>query len=360
MKLSFRDIANRDFLTFLAKVFREDHGEPLELAAYIRYVAAELDRLAKGKGGRLCITLPPRHLKTEIAIAFMAYLLGHDPHLRIMVLSFNESLAKFIAGKVRSILRSKWYKEAFQTRIASDRGEITDFETDAGGGLFATHIGGGFTGRGADLIVIDDPVDIPNAGNIELLEKINSTVDGPVMSRLNSQRDGRVLIIAHRLSEFDLCGHVLAQGGWRHVSLPLVAPKTKAYRISETQTWIRKKGELLRPDAFSKKKLADLQRPSFPSFEVLYQQNVAQERKLRLKREHFGLFSSGALPIAPVVISVNPGFASGRGTATRSFRHGLATTVSTFSSISGASRVNSKRQRRHCRGFTAAIDQPVS
>jgi predicted phage terminase large subunit-like protein len=313
MKLSFRDIAHRDFLTFLAKVFREHHGEPLELAAYIRYVAAELDRFAKAKGGRLCIKMPPRHLKTETAIAFMAYLLGHDPHLRIMVLSFSESLAKFIAGKVRGILKSKWYKEVFRTRIAADHGEITDFETDAGGGLFATHIGGGFTGRGADLIVIDDPVDIPNAGNIELLEKVNSTFDGPIMSRLNSQTDGRVLIIAHRLSEFDLCGHVLAQGGSRHVALALVAPKTKVHRINDTQSWTRKKGELLRPDAVSKKDLARLQRPSFPSFEVLYQQNVAQERKLRLKPEHFGLFSSHTLPIAPVVISVDPGFASGKG-----------------------------------------------
>jgi predicted phage terminase large subunit-like protein len=161
--------------------------------------------------------------------------------------------------------------------------------------------------------VIDDPVDIPNAGNIELLKKVNDTFEGPVMSRLNSQKDGQVLIIAHRLSEHDLCGHVLAHGGWRQVALPLIAPKTKTYRISETQTWTRKKGELLRLDAFSKKDLARRQQPSFPSFEVLYQQNVAQERKLRLKPEHFGVFSGGTLPIAPVVISVDPGFASGKG-----------------------------------------------
>ena len=91
MKLTMQDIAKRDFLTFLAKVFREDHAEPLELAPYIQYVAAELDWLEKGKGGRLCIKMPPRHLKTEMATAFMAYLLGHEPHLRIMVLSFSES-----------------------------------------------------------------------------------------------------------------------------------------------------------------------------------------------------------------------------------------------------------------------------
>src|SRR5436305_1494656 len=158
--MKLRDIAKRDFLTFLAKSFRESHAEPLELERYIQYVAAELEELAKAQGARLCINLPPRHLKTEIAIAFMAYLLGHDPHLRIMVLSFDESLAKFIAGKVRGTLKSAWYKEAFATRIAADRGEVTDFETTLGGGLFASHIGGGFTGRGADLIVIDDAVDI--------------------------------------------------------------------------------------------------------------------------------------------------------------------------------------------------------
>jgi hypothetical protein len=87
--------------------------------------------------------MPPRHLKTEMATAFMAYLLGHEPHLRIMVLSFSESLAKFIAGKVRGILKSSWYRKAFATRLVADRGEITDFETIGGGGLFATYIGGG-------------------------------------------------------------------------------------------------------------------------------------------------------------------------------------------------------------------------
>ena len=242
MKLNFSDIARRDFLTFLAKNFHDAHGEHLEIAAYIRYVAAELDRLGTGEVKRLCINLPPRHLKTEIAIAFMAYLIGHDPHLRIMVLSHNKSLAKFIAGKVRGILKSVWFKNAFATRIASDRGEITDFETTAGGGLFATYIGGGFTGRGADLIVIDDPVDIPDAANGSLLEEVNATVDGPVMSRLNSQKEGRILLIAHRLSEYDLCGHVLKQSGWRHIKLPLIAPRTKTYQINETEAWTRKKG----------------------------------------------------------------------------------------------------------------------
>jgi hypothetical protein len=100
MQLTFRDIAKRDFLTFLAKVFRETHAEPLELDPYIRYLAAESDQFAKRQGARLCINLPPRHLKTEIAIAFMAYLLGHNPHLRIIVLSS--------ASRSRSLLRARF------------------------------------------------------------------------------------------------------------------------------------------------------------------------------------------------------------------------------------------------------------
>src|SRR3954451_6981861 len=65
--------------------------------------------------------------------------------------------------------------------------------------------------------------------------------------------------------EHDLCGHVLAHGGRRHVALPLIAQRTMTYRISETETWTRKKGEFLRPDAFSKKDLQRLQEPSLPS-----------------------------------------------------------------------------------------------
>ena len=116
-------------------------------------------------------------------------------------------------------------------------------------------VDGSFIGRGATVIIFDDPLDMDDADNAEKRDKVNRKFDTAILSRLNNAKEGRVIINAHRLHEDDLSGHVLKDGGWDHLVLPFQAPRNQAYPY-EGRVWHRKKGELLRPDAFSNAEVA--------------------------------------------------------------------------------------------------------
>ena len=113
-----------------------------------------------GKIRRLIINLPPRHLKSLMAsIAFPAWCLGHDPSAQILCVSYAQDLADKLARDCRSIMMSPWYRRLFPTRLAPHRQAVGEFLTTAQGYRLSTSNGGVLTGRGADLIVIDDPVE---------------------------------------------------------------------------------------------------------------------------------------------------------------------------------------------------------
>src|SRR5581483_5927718 len=106
----------------------------------------------------LLVNLPPGHLKTSLgSVCLAAWLLGHEPSLKIIVVSHAEHLSKSIARKIRSISQSAWFREVFPTRIKKGHAEVTDFGTSVGGGVFVTSFHAGFTGRRADIIIVDDP-----------------------------------------------------------------------------------------------------------------------------------------------------------------------------------------------------------
>jgi hypothetical protein len=139
-----------------------------------------------------------------------------------MVVTYSDQLAEHITYHIRRVLQAPWFTKLFTTRVAGDRSKVDDFATSHGGQVFATSIGGALAGRGADLIIFDDPLDLKDASNERQIAVVNQRFDSLVMSRLNDPRTGRVVIIAHRLNDNDLSAHVIKQGGWRHVALPLV------------------------------------------------------------------------------------------------------------------------------------------
>ena len=90
-------------------------------------------------------------------IAFVAWLLGHDPTKHVICASYGQDLADKLARDCRNIMNATWYRELFQTRL-SERKAVNDFTTTAQGTRMATSVGGVLTGRGADIIIIDDPL----------------------------------------------------------------------------------------------------------------------------------------------------------------------------------------------------------
>jgi predicted phage terminase large subunit-like protein len=296
----------RDFLSFARKAISELEGTKISNEPYLKYLAHELDQFANEETRRLIVNLPPGHLKTLLgSVSLAAWTLAHDPTLKIIIVSHAEHLSKAIARNIRTILQSSWFKELFTTRIKRGHAEVTDFGTSSGGGVFVTSFHGRFTGRRADIIIVDDPHDIADE-----LEQIESTIESfstVLLSRLNNRKTGRVLVVAHRVHERDLSAYLLEKKKWKHVVLPLVATKDQAYQ-SGSATWHRRKGELLRPDTFDLDDLDELREDCFnPDFEMLYQQDCDLQALPAISAEHFPTISELMPPSAPVVLSVDAG-----------------------------------------------------
>ena len=231
MNPALEALLRQNFFSFAHKAVRELEGTRLGDDQYLRYLARELSLVAEGKTRRLIVNLPPGHLKTWLAsVCLSAWLLAHDPSLKIIIVTHAEHLSKTIARNIRSILQSSWFKEVFASRIKKGHAEVTDFGTTAGGGVFVTSFRGGFTGRRADVIIVDDPHDIKHK-----LEEIESTIEcfnTVLLSRLNDRKNGRVRVVAHRVDERDLSAHLLQKKKWKHVLLPLVATRDQTYETS--------------------------------------------------------------------------------------------------------------------------------
>ncbi len=146
------------------------------------------------------------------------------------------------------------------------------------------------------------------AENYVKLERVNELFENTIRTRLNNPKKGSIVVIAHRLNKDDLPGHLLNEGGWKHLKLPLIAPRSRAYDIEDGKKWHRKKGEVLRPGAFTKRDIQKL-RASCKIFELLYQQNSNADERLRITPEHFPRFTGSPVTFAnaPVVISIDPG-----------------------------------------------------
>ena len=113
----------------------------------------------EGRIRSLIISVPPRHLKSHLAsVAFPAWCLGHDPSVQILCVSYAQDLADKLSRDCRRIVASDWYQKLFPaTRLSPQRQAVPEFETTAQGFRIATSVGGALTGRGADIIIIDDP-----------------------------------------------------------------------------------------------------------------------------------------------------------------------------------------------------------
>jgi predicted phage terminase large subunit-like protein len=311
MNIDTKKLVQTEFLAFAMKAFAGlNKGRSLGKDKYLKLLAQTLTRVATGETKRLVVNMPPRHFKTFMgSICLPAWTLAHNPSAKIIILTYGQDLADKIAYAVRDTLRSEWYLQAFRTRLRKDRAKLMDFITTDGGGVRSLSIEGGVTGLGADFIIIDDPIEIKDCENAKRLERVNELFDNEIQTRLDNPKKGRIVIIAHRISEEDLPGHVLKKGGWQQLKLPLVAPRAHTYELEDGEAWSRKKGELLRHDAYTQRQIQELRASKQPGFETLQQQNPGGSDRLRIKENYFPTFLRPELQVTdlPVVLSIDPG-----------------------------------------------------
>lgn len=232
-----------------------------------------------GQITRLICNLPPRYMKSIIgSIDFAPWWWAEDPSRRFMFATFVDSLCKEHSLKRRDIIQSSWYQERFGGRcvkcevadevcihrviMSPDQNEKREFRNTAGGTMLAFPFGGSPTGRGANCIVIDDPLD--PTGAISEVERKAAVefIRGTLVTRLNDKKRDAMVMIMQRVHEKDPTGEMLADGDWVHLKLPAIAPKD-GQSISlpiSGKVITRKEGDLLWPEREGEKELAIMRR----------------------------------------------------------------------------------------------------
>jgi predicted phage terminase large subunit-like protein len=183
---------------------------------------------------------------------FTAWLLGHNASSKIICASYAQDLADKHARDTRTLMTSSYYQKLFPTRMSSKKQAVSEFMTTRRGFRMATSVGGVLTGRGADFIIIDDPLKPEEAVSEAQRRAANSWFDSSVVSRLDNKKTGCIIIIMQRLHQDDLVGHVLEHGGWTVLRLPAIAEEEEAHIISlpfgGTYIQHRAIGEALHPE----------------------------------------------------------------------------------------------------------------
>ena len=298
----YADILRRDFTAFSHRAFRALNGETPYLGNWhLDVMAAKLEEVRTGRTRRLVINLPPRHLKSHmVSIAFVAFVLGHDPARQILCASYAQDLADKLARDCRQLMTMPFYQAIFKTRLSPERNAVAEFATTANGFRLATSVGGVLTGRGADLIVIDDPLKAEEAYSDTLRKTVNEWFDTALFSRLNDKEKGAIVIVMQRLHEDDLSGHVLRNEGWDVLSFPAIAEDDERFAVETpygTAAFARAKGEVLHPARESATTLARLRtQMGGPAFFAQYQQAPVPREGAMVKASWFRPYAPGALP----------------------------------------------------------------
>jgi len=251
-----------DLSSFICRSFLELNPQTEYLHNWhIDLIASKLTQVEQGEITRLIINLPPRNLKSICAsVAFPAWVLGRNPSIKIICASYALDLAIKLAMDCRQVMLSPWYQAVFpRTRLSASRTAVHDFATTERGGRMAVSTGGGITGRGGDILIIDDPLKPDEALSEVTRKNVIEWFDGTAYTRLDSKRHGAIVIIMQRLHLEDLVGYVKDKGGWEVINLPTIAEEDLEIEfdtIGGSRKIMRRAGTALHPERESLETLA--------------------------------------------------------------------------------------------------------
>lgn len=303
IKEEFLAFLRRDFVAFVEKAFYElNPGREFLHNWHVEVIAAALEQCFTGVLGRLIINLPPRSLKSHItSVSFVAWLLGHRPEAQIICASYAQDLADKLAADCRTVITADWYQDLFpSTRLAAGRQSVHDFTTTQKGFRLATSVSGVLTGRGADFIIIDDALKPDEALSDTQRKSVNAWYDHSLLTRLNDQKTGCIILIMQRLHEDDLVGHVLQQGSWKVLKFPAIAQEKESHIVDTPygrRIFIRQPGDALHPEREPLEVLAALREIQGEyNFSGQYQQAPSPLGGGLIKTQWFKTYTSQDVP----------------------------------------------------------------
>lgn len=268
-------MARVNYATFVARAMDTlEPGALYEANWHIDTIAHQLARVTTRETKRLMINLPPRSMKTIlVSVAYSAWVLGHDPSQRIMCVAYNMEVAQAQAVLFNRLVSCAWFKRVFpQCRPVVPNRQL-EWKTTAGGYRLATSIEGSVLGRGADLIILDDPNKGQEIYSKVARDKVKNGYDHTISTRLNHPKESAIICVMQRLHDDDLAGHMQSQEPWDEVVIPAVALEDEAWDLGHGLFHQRKAGDLIQPTRMGHEELDTRRRiMGQTAFDAQYQQ----------------------------------------------------------------------------------------
>ena len=278
--------ARDDFMSFVKAVWPEFIEGP-----HHRVIAKKFNDLATGKITRLIVNMPPRHTKSEFASYLLpAWMVGRNPKLKIIQATHTGELAVRFGRKAKTLIDSDEYAKIFETRLREDSQAAGRWETAQGGEYFAAGVGGAITGRGADLLIIDDPHSEQDAMSLNAFDNAYEWYTSGPRQRL--QPGGQIVLVMTRWSKKDLTGILLKNqkevkgDQWEVVEFPAI--------IDEKPVW---------PEYWKLDELESV-KATLPvaKWNAQWMQKPTSEEGAIIKREWWQIWDKDELPYVDYVI----------------------------------------------------------
>ena len=282
-----KTLAQNNFIKFVKQVWPEFVEGPHHIK-----IAEKFQDLAEGRINRLIVNMPPRHTKSEFAsFLFPAWMMGRDPRLKIIQTTHTAELSYRFGRKVRNLMEENTFQDVFDDiELSQDSKAAGRWETNKGGEYFAAGVGGAITGRGADLLIIDDPHSEQDALSETALESAYEWYTSGPRQRL--QPGGKIVIVMTRWSTKDLTGQLMkAQTDvkadqWDVIEFPAI--------LEDKPIW---------PQYWKLHELESVKASlSLAKWNAQWQQNPTSEEGSIIKREWWNIWDRPALPSLQHVI----------------------------------------------------------
>jgi predicted phage terminase large subunit-like protein len=291
-KLKDRELCQEKFIKFVERVW------PTFISgAHHKRMADAFERVANGTCKRLIINMPPRHTKSEFASYLLpAWFLGKFPHKKVIQASNTGELAVGFGRKVRNLVDSEVYNNIFPNlALQADSKAAGRWNTSKGGDYFAIGVGGTVTGKGADVLIIDDPHSEQEAAmaasNPDIYDKVFEWYTSGPRQRL--QPGGAIVVVMTRWAQRDLTGQVLKSAAqrsgeeWEVIEFPAILPS----------------GRPLWPQFWSIEELSAL-REELPNakWQAQYQQNPVGNESAIVKRDWWKWWEKDDPPVCEYIL----------------------------------------------------------
>ena len=259
-----RELSSRSLKEFVKSGWTVvEPATPFVEGFHIDAIVEHLEGITRGEIRNLVINVPPRHMKSLLVSVFWpAWEWIRWPQRRWLFSSYAAQLSTRDSLKCRRLIESLWYRNNWGDKftLTSDQNTKGRFDNDKTGYRLATSVGGAATGEGGDRIICDDPHNVQEAESNAIRESTVDWWDTVMSTRLNDPKTAAKVIVMQRCHQLDFSGHVLEQGGWKHLCLPAEYEGPRRETVLGWKDPRTEVGELLWPEQFGPKELEELKR----------------------------------------------------------------------------------------------------